>query len=101
MRFLWAPLLEWWAAACSSISCCGGKRVLRDEHVRRPVRILWLLAALTVVCTVAFLTVGADGRWDFVLPFRARNIATMLLVGYAVAVSTVLFQTATENRLLT
>ena len=75
--------------------------MLDSVRTTQPVRVLWLLAGFTVACALAFLTLDAGGRWDFVLPFRARKIATMLLVGYAVAVSTVLFQTATENRLLT
>nr|WP_242589662.1 iron chelate uptake ABC transporter family permease subunit [Corallococcus macrosporus] len=68
------------------------------EH---PERRLFLLGALAVLCVGVFMTVDAGGQWDFVLPFRARKVATVLLVGYAIAVSTVLFQTVTENRVLT
>jgi iron complex transport system permease protein len=67
------------------------------RHERR----LWWLAGLALVCVAVFMTVGANGQWDFVLPFRGRKVATVLLVGYSIAVSTVLFQTATENRVLT
>ena len=47
------------------------------------------------------MTLGANGQWDFVLPFRGGKLAVMLLVAYAVAVSSVLFQTVTHNRILT
>ena len=63
-----------------------------------------LLAGLAVLALVAmafFMTVGAKGRWDFVLPFRGTKLAGMVLVAYAVAVSTILFQTVTNNRILT
>lgn len=63
-----------------------------------------MIVALTILAlgsAAAFMMVGANGQWDFVLPFRGKKIATMVLVGYAVAVSAVLFQTATANRILT
>lgn len=62
---------------------------------------LGLLAALAAICIVAFMTVGANGQWDFVLPHRGMKLAALLLVAYAIAVSTVLFQTITHNRILT
>lgn len=66
-----------------------------------PGLVLLTLGLLAVLCIGLFMTVGVQGRWDFVLPFRASKVATMLLVAYAIAVSTVLFQTATGNRILT
>ncbi|MBP2315360.1 iron chelate uptake ABC transporter family permease subunit [Azospirillum soli] len=50
---------------------------------------------------VLFLTLGARGNWSFILAFRGTKVAAMVLVGYAIAVSTVLFQTITNNRILT
>jgi len=49
----------------------------------------------------AFMTVGAKGSWAFILKFRGAKLAALLLVAYSVAVSTVLFQTVTNNRILT
>ncbi|MGE8611892.1 MAG: iron chelate uptake ABC transporter family permease subunit, partial [Achromobacter veterisilvae] len=49
----------------------------------------------------AFMTLGANGQWSFVIPFRGAKLAAMLLVAYAVALSSVLFQTITHNRILT
>lgn len=62
---------------------------------------LLVLAALALIVVAGFLTVGARGNWGFVLPFRAIKLAGLVLVGMAVAVSTVVFQTLTQNRILT
>ncbi len=47
------------------------------------------------------MTLGAKGSWSFVLSFRGTRLAAMLIVAFAIAVSTVLFQTITGNRILT
>nr|WP_244467920.1 iron chelate uptake ABC transporter family permease subunit [Nitratireductor soli] len=47
------------------------------------------------------MTLGAKGQWDFILAFRGTKLIGMALVAYAVATSTVLFQTITQNRILT
>lgn len=62
---------------------------------------LALLAILALSVVAAFMLIGAGGNWDFVLPFRGAKLAAMLLVAYAIAVSSVLFQTITHNRILT
>ena len=67
----------------------------------RAIPVLVLLGLLAIASMVAFMTVGAKGRWDFILPFRGAKLAAMLLVAYSIAVSTVLFQTITINRILT
>jgi iron complex transport system permease protein len=64
----------------------------------------WVLAALAVLALVAvaaFLTVGVTGSWEFALRLRSRRVAAMVVVAAAIAVSTVLFQTVTNNRILT
>ncbi|WP_197283449.1 iron chelate uptake ABC transporter family permease subunit [Achromobacter piechaudii] len=63
-------------------------------------RLLWL-SAVALACIVAYMSLGAQGQWSFVIPFRGGKLAAMLLVAYAVAVSSVLFQTITHNRILT
>lgn len=62
---------------------------------------LTALGACALLCVVAFMTLGANGQWSFVIPFRGGKLLAMLLVAYAVAVSSVLFQTITHNRILT
>lgn len=60
--------------------------------------VLTLLAAISIAC---FMTLGAKGSWSFVLSFRGKKLLGLILVAYAVSVSTVLFQTVTNNRILT
>lgn len=71
-------------------------------EIRRlsPRALLLTLGGLALVCVVLFMTLNARGRWDFVLPFRGAKLAAMIAVAYAIAVSTVLFQTVTSNRIL-
>jgi iron complex transport system permease protein len=77
------------------------RRDLTDGSKIRPVMMIALLAAIAAVAAAAFMTVGVQGSWSFILPFRGQKLAGLILVGYAIAVSTVLFQTLTENRILT
>lgn len=74
---------------------------LRNQAQTHPLNLILGLAAVATVASIAFMTVGANGQWDFVLPFRGAKLAAMVLVAYAIAVSTVLFQTITANRILT
>ncbi|TWA63849.1 iron complex transport system permease protein [Azospirillum brasilense] len=72
-----------------------------DRRLLSPMVVLGGLSALTLLSIALFMTLGARGKWDFILAFRGTKVAAMVLVGYAVAVSTVLFQTITNNRILT
>ena len=71
---------------------------LRSDRVQRRLTVLGALAAAAVA---AYLLIDVRGSWTFALRLRGWTVLTMLLVGYAVAVSTVLFQTVTTNRILT
>ena len=65
-------------------------------------RPLILLAFALALASASYLFWGLSGpRWGFVLSLRAVKLAGMLLVGAAVAVATVLFQTLSRNRILT
>jgi len=66
-----------------------------------PTQVLLILGALALLSVVAFMTLDAKGSWSFVLPFRGRKLWALALVAYSVAVSTVVFQTLTNNRILT
>jgi iron complex transport system permease protein len=74
---------------------------LREKKGLRPIHVLLILAAVAAGVIVLFMTLNARGRWDFILPFRGMKVLSMVLVGYAIAVSTVLFQTVSHNRILT
>ncbi|MGY2083443.1 iron chelate uptake ABC transporter family permease subunit [Blastococcus sp. SYSU DS0539] len=71
------------------------------QRATRRRRTLVVLAVLALAAVAAFLTVGVTGSWDYALMQRSRRIAAMLVVAVAIAVSTVLFQTVTNNRILT
>ncbi|MCA0203570.1 MAG: iron chelate uptake ABC transporter family permease subunit [Proteobacteria bacterium] len=60
-----------------------------------------LLALLALLAAAAFLLLNARGSWDFLLPFRGRKLAALAVVAVAIALSTVVFQTVTQNRILT
>jgi iron complex transport system permease protein len=64
-------------------------------------RRLLALGAAAVVCAVAFLTIGLKGNIAFVLELRLLKLAALVQVGVAIAISTVIFQTVTGNRILT
>lgn len=64
-------------------------------------RVLTILSLAALGSAALFMTIGANGHWDFVLPFRGLKLATLALVGTAIAASTVVFQTVTGNRILT
>lgn len=66
-------------------------------HNRR----LIALAAVAFACVLAFLLVGLRGNIAFALELRLTRLAALVDVAVAIAVSTVLFQTATGNRILT
>lgn len=70
-------------------------------HDRRARLALIVLGAAAFLLALGFMTLGARGNWDFVLPFRGRKLLGLVLVAHAVACSTVLFQTVTANRILT
>lgn len=59
------------------------------------------MALLALAAVVLFMTLDARGSWSFILQFRGRKVLGMALVGTAIAASTVMFQTITNNRILT
>jgi len=70
-------------------------------RLRREQLILVILLIITVLAIAAFMTVGARGKWEFILKFRGLKLLALILVAVSVAISTVLFQTITNNKILT
>jgi len=66
-----------------------------------PDRRLVILAALALLAILAFMTIGLRGNIAFVLQLRGLKLLALLQVAISVAISTVLFQTVTANRILT
>ena len=59
------------------------------------------LGIVAIAAVVLFMTLGARGNWDFVLPFRGIKLLGLAVLATAIAISTVMFQTITNNRILT
>lgn len=72
----------------------------RSLTFSRPAKRLFLLGLLVAGAIIIFMTIDSRGNWDFVIPFRGTKILALALVSYAIAVSTVLFQTVAGNRIL-
>ncbi len=78
------------------------KRKLTEfPNLSRPAIVMLGLSTLLAIVITLFMTLDAKGSWSFVLKFRSTKLATMALVGYAIAISTVLFHTVSHNRILT
>ena len=71
--------------------------MMRDFPQKR----LFALVAALVCGVLLFMFFKPGGNWGFLLPFRAQKLLLMCLVGSAIAVSTIVFQTLTANRILT
>lgn len=68
----------------------------------RGVLLRLVVAALLAGAAIAGFLLADTGEYaDFIVPLRARRLAALVLVGWAIAVSTILFQTVTANRILT
>lgn len=64
-------------------------------------RRLIILAFFALACVIAFMTLGLRGNYGFILTLRAMKLAALIEVGIAIALSTIIFQTITANRILT
>lgn len=62
---------------------------------------LTALAVLAAVTLLAFMTLGVEADWAFVLQHRGTKALTMLVVACALGMSTVVFQAVTHNTILT
>lgn len=63
---------------------------------------LVLLLVIALVVILLYLGLGLNSRnWDYALPRRIPKLMAIVLTGSAIAFSTVVFQTITNNRILT
>nr|WP_319247013.1 iron chelate uptake ABC transporter family permease subunit [uncultured Celeribacter sp.] len=70
------------------------------RHTRQMRPLIWAGLACALAA-VAYLTIGARGDMGFVLSFRGGKLIALCLVAASVAISTVVFQTLSANRILT
>ncbi|MBW6422571.1 iron chelate uptake ABC transporter family permease subunit [Rhizobium sp. XQZ8] len=64
-------------------------------------RRLACLGVAALLCILAYMTIGLRGNIGFVLALRATKLAALIQVSVSIAISTVIFQTVTNNRILT
>ncbi|AST90323.1 MULTISPECIES: iron chelate uptake ABC transporter family permease subunit [Sutcliffiella] len=64
----------------------------------------WKISGLIIVSVALILTylfIGLGSNWGYVLPRRGMKILAIVITGGTIAISTVVFQTITNNRILT
>lgn len=73
----------------------------RQPFYLHPVNQKLILIALIALGAIGlYMTIGVKD-WAFSLPFRGRKALAIILVGYSIAYSTVIFHTITNNKILT
>ena len=60
-----------------------------------------LLAVLAAILTAFYIFWDLGPNWDYSLPRRVLKIVAIIVVGCAIAFATVVFQTVTNNKILT
>lgn len=73
----------------------------KNKSLSSPAKRLLLLSIIALVAMVIFMTINIRGNIQYVLVHRGLILATMVLVAFAAGIATVLFQTVTNNRILT
>ncbi|TQI79117.1 iron complex transport system permease protein [Serratia fonticola] len=66
-----------------------------------PGKRLCLLSLLALTLALIFMVINLQGNVAYILKHRGQILATMVLVAFACGISTLLFQTITQNRILT
>lgn len=62
---------------------------------------LIVLAIISVICILLYGFYDIKGGFDYAFPRRMMRVGAMVVTGFAIAYSTVVFQTITQNRILT
>ena len=60
-----------------------------------------ILAAISMALIAIFMTIEVNGNWDYIIPRRITKILAIIATSIAIAISTVIFQTISNNRILT
>lgn len=77
------------------------RRPARRLSFTTPAKRLIALSALALLAILLFMTINLGGNIHYILRHRGLILATMLLVAFASGIATLLFQTVTNNRILT
>ncbi len=62
---------------------------------------LIVLAVIAILLAVGFVFIDLGNNWDYALPRRLKKVYAIVLTGGVIAFSTLVFQTITNNRILT
>lgn len=73
----------------------------QEARNRRTRRVLLDLIALALVAIAAYLLIDVRGSWAYAMDLRLRQVGALVVVGCAVGVSSVIFQTIAGSRILT
>lgn len=60
-----------------------------------------LLGAVSLIICILFITVGLDSNYKYVLSKRIPKLIAIILTGVSISFSSMVFQTITNNRILT
>ncbi|MBT2687697.1 iron chelate uptake ABC transporter family permease subunit [Bacillus sp. ISL-47] len=60
-----------------------------------------ILAGVSIILILGFLFIDLGSNWDYALPKRGKKVLAIILTGGVIAFSTMIFQTITNNRILT
>ncbi|RXI97750.1 iron ABC transporter permease [Anaerobacillus alkaliphilus] len=60
-----------------------------------------LLAVMAIALILLFIFLNIGNNWGYIVPRRGMKILAIVITGAAIAFSTVVFQTITNNRILT
>ncbi|SOC41994.1 iron chelate uptake ABC transporter family permease subunit [Ureibacillus acetophenoni] len=69
--------------------------------MRNNTKKLIILAIIAVICILLYAFYDIKGGFDYAFPRRMMRVGAMVVTGFAIAYSTVVFQTITRNRILT
>lgn len=72
----------------------GGERVAAKYRL-----FVALICALAVV--LLYLTINIKASWEFTFQFRGKKLLTFLIVAFCVSTATLIFQTLSNNRIIT
>ncbi len=60
-----------------------------------------ILAVMAIALVIMFIFINIGSNWGYIVPRRGMKILAIVITGAAIAFSTVVFQTITNNRILT
>ncbi|MCU6712540.1 iron chelate uptake ABC transporter family permease subunit [Paenibacillus sp. J5C_2022] len=62
---------------------------------------LWILVGAALALAACFVLIDLPHNWDYALPRRLKKVLAIVLTGGAIGYATLIFQTMTNNRILT